>query len=418
MPRILIVRTEGSPFGTRLARVMRTIRETGWNCHVICAEGSVSQGTVDGSILDLREQITIYEFPVPDGLGSRLYRWITGAGYLGSRHFRKCLKARLAENAYDAIMVKDSPILHSVFKVLDRNREKDPPVVCEMVEPRVAQAHDSLFRYGTWVAKIGGYFRRIVPRLRAVERECLPRCDRIFTVVDEMKTWLTNTYELDPNRISVVQNTPVLSELDAIQEPGVPPKMSQRVSFVGSFGPHRGLESLIDAAALVRQQQPACPDFQLAIVGGSPAQVRRLESLCADRGISDITELVPKVSHRLAIQWMKESDIGVIPHVDTLGIRTTVPFKLFDYMAVGAACLVSDVGPLGRIIRKTNAGLVFQPGSVADLAEKLGCLLGDKQNTSAMGRRGRWHAERGLCWEIESEKYSQYLASITSATDS
>jgi len=414
MPLALIVRAEGSPFGTRLARVIRTMRDDGWECHIICQAGSVDRADAGSPGFDLRDDVTVYEFPVACSSREKLSQWIAAAGYLGTDHLRQLLVARLTEHTYDAIVVKDSPVLHLVFSVVDQMHGSHLPVVCEMVEPRVAQAYDSLIRYGTWYKELGGRVRRIVPRLSAVERAYLPRCDRIFVVVDEMKTWLIKTYGLNADDVSVVQNVPILSEFDAIHEPGIPSRTVPRVSFVGSLGPHRGLELLIEAAGLVRNRLPVPPDFRLAIVGGSPVQSRRLSGLCIHYGISDIVEIVPHVPHRTAIQWMKESDIGVIPHVDTPGIRTTVPFKLFDYMASGAACLVSDVGPLGRIVRKTDAGLTFQPGSAADLAEKLETLLTNQQRTRAFGTRGRQRSEQSLRWEIESRKYSQYFASLAS----
>lgn len=416
MPRALLVRPEGSPFATRTSRVLCTILDAGWDCDILIHEGGLGRLNEAAAMgRDLRAEVAIHEFSVRPEWWHRVARQASGANYFGTAELRQSLAELVSRRPYDLIIVKDSPSLGSVFAALDRTPHARIPVACEMVEPRVAQAYDSLVRYGTLTTRITARARRILPRLRDVERRYLPRCDRVFVVVDEMKAWLLDTYPLDPARVAVVQNVEVLSQFDSIDEPGVPPRRATRVSFVGSFGPHRGIELLIEAAGLVRRGQPGPPIFQLAIVVGSAADMRRIERLCGRFGVGDIAELAPYAPHRLAMQWIKETDIGVIPHLDTPGIRTTVPFKLFQYLAAGAACLVSDVGPLGRIVRESEAGLAFRPGSTTDLAERLAYLLGHPAEARAMGANGRRRSELSLRWEVESREYTQYLGSLATA---
>ena len=414
MPRVLIVRAEGSPFGTRLARVIRTLRDEGWECDVVHAQGVLGRSDPTAVGRDLRREVHLHEFPAPRGLTTRIVQQMTGSGYFGSDRMRQVILHLLAGAEYQLILVKDSPALVSVFAVLDRLNRADIPVVCEMVEPRVAQAYDSLIRYGTWVTKLSAHVRRILPRLRNAERAYLPRCERVFVVCDEMRQWLTDNYPVESSRVSVVQNVEILSVFDATRADGVPSRSAPRISFVGTFGPHRGVELLIEAAGIVRCRG-GTGEFRLSIVGGSREEILRLERLCQSHGVGDIAELSAYVAHPLAMEWIKQTDIGVIPHLDTPGIRTTVPFKLFQYMAAGAACIVSDVGPLGRIVRETGAGLAFNPGSAPALADKIHDLLTRPDRARAMGENGRRKSEQSFNWETESRAYVDCFRSLARA---
>jgi glycosyltransferase involved in cell wall biosynthesis len=405
MPRALIVRAEGSPFGTRLARVIRTLRDEGWECDVVHAQGTLGRSDPTAVGRDLREEVHLYEFPAPRGVVTKILQQMTGSGYFGSERMRQLIRQLVTRTEYQLILVKDSPALVSVFDVLDGCNRAGVPVICEMVEPRVAQAYDSLIRYGTWATRLSAHVRRILPKLRDAERVYLPRCERVFVVCDEMKEWLTDNYPIESSKVSVVQNVEILSVFDATSAEGVPRRFAPRISFVGTFGPHRGVELLIEAAGMVRRRG-GTGEFRLSIVGASRDEMQRLDRLCRSYGVGDIAELSPYVAHPLAMEWIKQTDIGVIPHLDTPGIRTTVPFKLFQYMAAGAACIVSDVGPLGRIVRETGAGLAFKAGSTSDLADKIHDLLMHPDRARAMGDKGRRTSEERFNWETESRAYA------------
>lgn len=411
MPRALVIRAEGPPFGTRLARVIRTLRDDAWECDIVHAGGTLGRSDPAAVGRDLRDEVRLYEFGAPRGTAARILQQVTGSGYFGTSFMRQRIRQLVTETDYQLIVVKDSPALVSVFAVLDDLHRTDIPVICEMVEPRVAQAYDSLIRYGTWATQLSAYARRILPRLRAAERTCLPRCRQVFVVCDEMKRWLIANYPVKADKISVVQNVEILSVFDATHAEGVPSRSSPRISFVGTFGPHRGVELLIDAAGRIRRRSDT-GDFRLAIVGASRDEMHRLGKLCELHGVRDIAELRPYVPHSVAMEWIKQTDIGVIPHLDTPGIRTTVPFKLFQYMAAGAACVVSDVGPLGRIVRETGSGVAFKAGSAGELADALHALLKDPGHARALGASGRRKSEAGLNWETESRAYLDCFRSV------
>lgn len=411
--RALIIRYEGMPFLIRMSKMLRTVLDCGWECDLLIPQGGVGKVNISKEVgRDLAQEVRIHEFPRPRPGIERLLAAAGGPGAIHDRYFRQTLQDLLTRNAYSVVVVKDTPPLRQVFAALQASGQALLPVMCDMYENASEQSYDMNIRYGSWQRRAITTLRREITRIRAIERTYLPRCDRIFVVVEEAKKFLVERYGLDPRRIAVVHNVEVLEEFDRLSDPSVPPATGGEftISYVGSMGPHRGIELLLDA--ILRLGNMNTPPFRLVLVGVQPQHRARLEEVCAALGIQGRVQMVDFVPHPTAMQWIKRSHIGVIPHADTEFIRTTIPNKLFQYMAAGAPCVVSDVGPLGRIVRETGCGLAHDPGSAASLAAQIAVLLHDPALARGMGQRGRAAAEQRYRWELQGRQYEEYLDSL------
>ena len=56
--------------------------------------------------------------------------------------------------------------------------------------------------------------------------------------------------------------------------------------------------------------------------------------------------------------FRRTMDVGLVPHHADEAWNTTIPNKLFDYMAAGLPVISSDARPCARILRSTGAGLI------------------------------------------------------------
>jgi glycosyltransferase involved in cell wall biosynthesis len=90
-----------------------------------------------------------------------------------------------------------------------------------------------------------------------------------------------------------------------------------------------------------------------------------------------------------------------VPHHARESWNTTIPNKLFDYMAAGLAVVSSDAVPAARVINETGAGLVFRSGDSRDLAEKLTQLV-DIQTWERFRRLGREAVLSRCNWESDT----------------
>jgi len=104
-------------------------------------------------------------------------------------------------------------------------------------------------------------------------------------------------------------------------------------------------------------------------------------------------------SHAKALEIVEAAEVGVIPHFANEWANTTIPNKLFDYMAAGLPVLSSDSLPCARILRETGAGRLFRDRNPASLADAVVELQdpGERHRVARLGHEavlGRYHWER------------------------
>jgi len=99
-----------------------------------------------------------------------------------------------------------------------------------------------------------------------------------------------------------------------------------------------------------------------------------------------------------AFKFIDEAHVCIVPHKRTDLTESTVPHKLFMYMAKGRPVLVSDVAPLKRIVETAKNGLVFEADNSQDLAAKMREIF-DDELLLHYSINGRAAAERQFNWK-------------------
>lgn len=414
--RVLMIRYEGNPFAVRMSKTILTLLDAGYEIDILVPHGKKGISTYRSkSDRPLEELVNLHFFRTRLTLPWRVSKLLDKSMLQRDPAFESKLEQLVRTREYTAIVVKDSHKLPAVFRLLDRNGLATTPVVCDMYENVTEQTADYFIRFASFRRRMLTRLVLAVPRLRDAERRYLPRCDRIFVVVEETRRYLLDRYDLQPERVSVVENVELLEQFDAIEtgdafadhlEPG-----SRLVSYVGSIGAHRGIETFLGGIAGLTRDQKKNTAF--AIVGARENTRERIERMAKNLGIGEELRVLGYVSHDDAMRWIKRSQVGVIPHSDTPFIRTTIPNKLFQYMAAGALVLSCDVGPLGRIVRETDCGFVFPAHSADALAEKLALALEDDDVIATKGRNGRAAVDRVYSWEHQGAAYRDYFESLT-----
>ncbi|GMV02057.1 MAG: glycosyltransferase family 4 protein [Burkholderiaceae bacterium] len=171
------------------------------------------------------------------------------------------------------------------------------------------------------------------------------------------------------------------------------------VGFLGTLKPWHGVETLIDAFALLRRSAGAA---QLSIVGDGPlradlgARIGRL-GLCGHTRFSGA--LAPE---RVPLA-LAEMDIGVAPYPARDDFYFS-PLKIVEYMAAGLPVVTTRVGPLADMVRHGVEGLLVAPDDPRALADALAVLLADPLRRRRMGEAGQRRIVRECSWDSIVER--------------
>lgn len=90
----------------------------------------------------------------------------------------------------------------------------------------------------------------------------------------------------------------------------------------------------------------------------------------------------------------------------------TVSNKIFDYHMAGLAVIASDLPGLRGVVERSRGGLLFEPGSVADLAAQISALRSDPLLREALSANARQFALREGNRVVEQEKFVRAFANI------
>jgi glycosyltransferase involved in cell wall biosynthesis len=324
-------------------------------------------------------------------VGRKLDAALSFPAFFNPRWYSAIMKTARATRA-DVILVRDLPLAPTAIRV---GRRLAIPVVLDMAENYPAMMR-SLWETG--VHRRTDWLVRNPRFVEAVERYVLSRLDHVLVVVEESRDRLLSL-GVAPERVAVVGNTPPAARLTEFPPRSTRDSDALEVIYLGLLEAPRGIGNLIDAVASARG---AGHDVRLTLIGSGREQ-SAFEARARDSGGGDAIRFLGRVPNAEALRLLATADVGVVPHLANESWNTTIPNKLFDYMAAGLAVVTSSARPAARVVRETGAGLVYEDTSVPELAAAL-VWLTDASLRSQCGDRGRAAIAARFNWEQDASR--------------
>lgn len=162
------------------------------------------------------------------------------------------------------------------------------------------------------------------------------------------------------------------------------------VMFAGNLGMVQGLETVIDAAAVLQESSPGV----LFVLVGDGAARAGLEQLVTRRGLSNVVFAGRHPASDMPA-FFAAADVLLV-HLRRSEIADhAIPTKILSYMAAARPIICGTGGAAAEVVNAAGAGIVTPPGDAAALAvavQHLGALPeGDRDR---MGRRGRAYLDQ------------------------
>lgn len=392
--RVVYVWDADYPWDIRTEKVCSALVRGGHDVHIVARNRKWSP---------LREQL-------PEGTVHRMRPWRalgraldTALGFPAffSPRWSSLISGTAREVGADAIVVRDLPLCPTAIRA---GRSLGIPVLLDMAENYPAMMRE--IRDDGRARPIDHLVRN--PRaVSAVERWCIERLDRVITVVEESADRVV-ALGADPGRVDVVSNTPSAGRASAAVDRRRAPGAPLELVYLGLMEIHRGVGDVLEAVARLRAGGDA---VRLTLIGaGRDDEIFRERARALGLG-PEAVEFCGYVENREAIRRVAEADVGLVPHRASEAWNTTIPNKLFDYMAAGLPVVASNAVPVERVLRETGAGEPYRSGDVDDLVRAVRRML-DPAHRLAAGEAGRRAVRERYNWEAASETL---LASLDAA---
>jgi colanic acid biosynthesis glycosyl transferase WcaI len=249
--------------------------------------------------------------------------------------------------------------------------------------------------------------------LRRLERFFYRRCALIVGISEGFRRYLLGL-GVGPERLAVIHNGVDLAWFDG-QKGGQ--KFRDRhhlskkfvVGYVGNLGLAQGLETVLDAADLLREAP-----VKFLLVGEGIDKVR-LRKLARIRGFENV-EFVDGVPRDQVALTLAACDSLLLVLRNHPLFDITIPSKIYEYMAAGRPILCAVGGEAAALVSSFRCGLAVQPSDAAALAAAVETLRQDPALCRDMGGKGKRCAREEFRRDNLMAGYAERVEGLAPAT--
>ena len=237
-------------------------------------------------------------------------------------------------------------------------------------------------------------------------------CGRIVVVTPAFKDHLIEHWRIPENKIHVVENG-----VDTKMFRSAPPDPLFRrnlgvsgkfvVSYIGTMGNAHGLETMLEAASLLKDEAPNVRFLLL----GEGAEKERLVSMARSRALNNLLILGQQPRETIP-DFIRASDACLVLLKRTELFKTVLPTKMLEFMSCARPLILGVDGYARQVLTQANAGIHIQPENAADLADAILRLASNPALCQSLGRNGRQHVIQYFSRLHTATKYLDVLQDL------
>jgi D-inositol-3-phosphate glycosyltransferase len=239
-----------------------------------------------------------------------------------------------------------------------------------------------------------------------VEQETMRKADCLIAATPAEKIQLMWLYRADMHKIRIIPpgvDTETFHPIprdEARAKLGIPAEEKLLV-FVGRLEPLKGIDSLMQAIVILREQVPAIADaLCMSIIGGATDQpdqqdseLRRLQEMRESLDLGDLVTFLGGRSQQMLPYYYAAAEAVIMPsHYESFGMVA------LEAMACGTPVVASEVGGLAYLVQDGTTGFHVPDRDPVELAGKIRLLLENTELRAEMSRAAVTYA-RNYAWE-------------------
>jgi colanic acid biosynthesis glycosyl transferase WcaI len=238
------------------------------------------------------------------------------------------------------------------------------------------------------------------------------KADRIVVVTPAFKDHLIKHWNIAADKISVIENgvetnlfSPRNTDADIRRELGAEEKFV--VSYIGTIGMAHGLESVIEAAARMRQSAPHI----LFLLLGEGAEKERILSLARAQGLTNLRFVGQQPREKIPA-YIAASDACLVLLKKAEVFKTVIPTKMLEFMSCSRPVILGVEGQARKIMDEAQAGIGIDPGSADELVEAITLLAANPTLRESLGRNGRRYIQQRFSRRSTATAYLDVLENL------
>jgi glycosyltransferase involved in cell wall biosynthesis len=328
--------------------------------------------------------------------------------------FKKEIPTIIKENKIDILHVHDLPLAKTGILIAKKYNLKS---ILDLHENYAA----ALLTWFSWrkspIIRLKNKFFFNYNRWQNYENNIIIKYDKIIAVVQEMKERIVADTSINENKITVITNSEkkeFAANFNSKENSFFKAHKDKFIiSYVGGFGPHRGLQTAIEGMKAVSEQ---IPNALLALIGPANIDVKNyLENLIDEFDVRKNVVIYGSQPFKDVVGIMQGSEINIIPHISNLHTESTIPHKLFQILLSKKPLLVSDCAPLKRVVETDEIGFVFEAGNAKSFAKEVTDIYNNYEKATQKAEKGFEFAYNGdLNWEFTAKKLLHLYDKFTS----
>jgi colanic acid biosynthesis glycosyl transferase WcaI len=235
--------------------------------------------------------------------------------------------------------------------------------------------------------------------------------DHIVVVTPAFKEYLVKHWQVAPEKISVVENGVETELFRPRTENSLRTELCAEgkfvVSYIGTLGNAHGLQTMVEAAALLASSAPEV----LFLIVGEGAEKEQLVALVRSRGLANL-HFVDQQSREKIPAYIGASDACVVLLKKNEIFQTVIPSKMLEFMSCGRPVILGVEGQASQILEEAQAGICIEPGNPSQLGEAIMRLAADEKLRATLGRNGRRHVLQHFSRRQTASKYIDVLRAL------
>ncbi|WP_030785373.1 glycosyltransferase family 4 protein [Streptomyces sp. NRRL S-920] len=371
---LILVENLSVPFDRRVWQECTTLRDAGWEVHVICPRGSTRDTEPEAEI----DGVRIHRYPLRAATGGP-------AGYL--REYGSALwhTARLARK------VGPVDVVHAC----------NPP--------------DLLFLPALWLKRRGARFvfdqHDLVPELYlsrfdrgedllyrgvcALERLTYRAADIVLATNESYRDVAVRRGGRRPDDVFVVRSAPATDRFQPVPpEPDLKRGKPHLLCYLGVMGPQDGVDYALRSLAKLRDELGRT-DWHAVFVGAGDA-FDAMVRLARRLGLDEQVQFTGRVPDADLVRYLSTADVCLSPDPRNPLNDVSTMNKVLEYMAMGRPIVSFDLREAR--VSAGDAALYAPANDESAFAELIALLLDDPHQRARMGKIGQDRISGQLSW--------------------